>query len=49
MKVVELFVCEGRWSGACDPESADASDGGGSMVIASVCLMGQMQSWSGMA
>ena len=29
MKVVELFVCEGRWSGACDPESADASEGGG--------------------
>ena len=28
MKFVELFVCEGRWSRAGDPLSADASNGG---------------------
>ena len=28
MKVVELCVCEGRWSRASDPKSADAVDGG---------------------
>ena len=28
MKVVELFVCKGRWGGACDPKSTDTSDGG---------------------
>ncbi len=28
MKVVELLVCKGRWSGACDPKSTDTSDGG---------------------
>ena len=28
MKVVQLFVCKGRWSRASDPKSADASDGG---------------------